>query len=139
MNKYEIYGSFDVAKEQLMTEQWKKVQGHANYEVSDQGRVRNVTTGKILKPFDSGNGYLRIDLGHACRVKVHRLVAAAFCPNRKHRPVVNHINRDKHDNRACNLEWVTYAQNTAHWQAIEELQRARRFALEAASGDALPY
>ena len=122
-----------------MDEHWKVVKGHNNYEVSDMGRIRNVRTGRILKPFDSGNGYLRIDLGRGCRVKVHRLIALAFCGPRRRRPVVNHKNRDKHDNRACNLEWVTYAQNTAHWQEIENLKLAEMRAYDAANGDELPY
>lgn len=122
-----------------MNEQWKAVRGHRNYEVSNMGRVRNAKTGRILKPFDSGNGYLRIDLGRNCRVKVHRLVALAFCGPRRRRPVVNHINRDRHDNRASNLEWVTYAENTAHWQAIENAKLAEMRALDVANGDALPY
>ena len=122
-----------------MEEQWKVVKGHNNYEVSDMGRIRNVRTGRILKPFDSGNGYLRIDLGRGCRVKVHRLIALAFCGPRRRRPVVNHKNRDRHDNRACNLEWVTYAQNTAHWQEIENMKLAEMRARDAANGDELPY
>lgn len=123
-----------------MTEQWKKVRGHDGYEVSDQGRVRNVKTGKILKPYNDCRGYLRIDFGReCCRQKVHRVVAKAFCPNRKRRPVVNHINRNKHDNRACNLEWVTYAQNTAHWMALQNAALAKMHARDAAAGDELPY
>jgi len=122
-----------------MTEQWKKVRGHCGYEVSDLGNVRNVRTGKILKLTNDGRGYLRVDLGRGCHAKVHRLVAIAFCPNRKSRPVVNHINRDKHDNRACNLEWVTYAENTAHWMALQNAALAEMRARDAAAGDELPY
>ena len=129
-----------------MNEQWKTVRGHKDYEVSDMGSVRNVRTGKILKPYNDQRGYLRVDLyakchNKACRVraKVHRLVALAFCGPRRGRPVVNHKNRDRHDNRACNLEWVTYAENTAHWLAIENAKLAEMRARDVANGDALPY
>ena len=32
------------------TEKWRTVPGHPNYEMSDQGRVRNSKTGKLLDP-----------------------------------------------------------------------------------------
>ena len=123
----------------MQNEQWKAVRGHSNYEVSDQGRVRNVKTGHILKPYNDQRGYLRVDLGRGNRAKVHRLVALAFCGPRRRRPVVNHKNRDRHDNRACNLDWVTYAENTAHWMEIENAKLAEMRARDVALGDALPY
>lgn len=43
---------------------------------------------------------------------VHRLVAMAFVDGHKDKLSVNHINGDKLDNRACNLEWVTLSDNT---------------------------
>jgi hypothetical protein len=44
---------------------------------------------------------------------VHRLVAQAFVPGYAPDLSVNHINCNKQDNRAENLEWVTLAENTA--------------------------
>lgn len=46
---------------------------------------------------------------------VHVLVAEAFC--NKHSNVnveVNHIDGDKTNNKACNLEWVTHSANVEH-------------------------
>lgn len=121
-----------------MNEQWKQIRGHDNYEVSNLGRVRNVTTGKILKPYNDQRGYLRVDLSRDNRAKVHRLVAMAFVPQPRRKNIVNHINRDRHDNRACNLEWVTQKENVAHYRALDAI---KRFAEEErnATGNALPY
>lgn len=63
-------------------------------------------------------GYHHVHLRHAGERKrffVHQLVAIAFHPNPESKPYVNHIDRDKTNNRIENLEWVTEKENTAHW------------------------
>lgn len=96
-----------------MRESWKTIQDHPRYEVSNMGRVRNSQTGKMLQPYDDGNGYLRVKLDRDnCRL--HILVATAFVPNPDNKPVVNHKKGKKHDCRASQLEWCTVAENTQH-------------------------
>lgn len=46
--------------------------------------------------------------------KVHRLVAEVFLPNPGNKPQVDHINRNREDNRVspvCNLRWATHSEN----------------------------
>lgn len=126
-----------------MTEVWKSVVGHPDYEVSDLGRVRRATdaiasmpnggtaikahAGQLLKigrfqPYPGRRGitlpYPRVSLqvakGRSRSFYVHRLVAAAFIPNPDKKPAVNHINSDISDARAANLEWCTHRENTIH-------------------------
>lgn len=98
----------------MKEEQWKPIDGFTNYEVSDIGRVRNVTTGRIKKNFLNINGYYYAQLFHDGMVRltlVHRLVAKAFVPNPECLPEINHIDEDKTNNSASNLEWCSRAYN----------------------------
>lgn len=95
-------------------EKWKNIKGFENYEVNDDGQVRNKKTGRILKPYDNGRGYVEVDLlinGKRTTKKIHRIVAEAFIPNPENKPEVNHINEIKTDNRVENLNWMTREEN----------------------------
>ena len=59
------------------------------------------------------NGYLRIGVKDK-DYYVHRLVAAAFCPNPRGLKEVNHIDGNKRNNAASNLEWCTRSENNRH-------------------------
>ena len=99
-----------------MTEKWKTVQNFPNYEVSNEGRVRNKKTCKVLSP-NCVKGYLRARLyknGVPTPIFIHRLVASAFIENPKGKPYVNHIDGNKKNNEAKNLEWATGSENELH-------------------------
>ena len=104
-----------------MEEIWKPVVGFEDlYEVSNLGRIKG--TRGLLKPQARRHGYLAVWLyGHGgiCgrtgkQYSIHRIVAEAFVPNPNGYEEVNHINEDKTDNRACNLEWCTHKENSMH-------------------------
>lgn len=104
----------------MSQEIWKDVPGYAGrYQVSDQGRVRSIGTGRVLSPNLMNHGYVCVHLysgGKRTRVvkTIHQLVAQAFLPNPHQYIEVNHKNFSRHDNRVENLEWVTRRQNVAH-------------------------
>ena len=99
---------------------WKKIDAFPKYSVSDAGEVRNDKTGRILRLAKMSDGYLGVCLlGEKQRtMSVHRLVATAFIPNPDNKRDINHINGDKMDNRAENLEWCTHAENVRHAVAV---------------------
>lgn len=98
-----------------MHEQWKPVVGYeGSYLVSNRGRVKGVTSKKILKQSNE-HGYMFVTLRKDGRSKmkaVHRLVCMAFngLPESKSMQV-DHINMNRSDNRPENLEWVTEKEN----------------------------
>lgn len=97
-------------------EEWRDVSGFEGlYEVSSLGNIRSLDynhTGvtKILKPFPTADGYLRVCLykgDNRTTKTIHTLVARAFIPNPEGKPEIDHINQNKQDNRVENLRWAT--------------------------------
>lgn len=94
-------------------ETWKPSrEGH--YEVSDAGRVRNAATGHVVTPWSTPTGYLIVGIGKRLREYVHRLVAEAFVPGKIDGFEVNHLDGNKANNSASNLEWVSHSANQRH-------------------------
>ena len=101
-------------------EEWRPVVGYEGlYEVSNMGNVKSLNyrrTGKegILKASKTGNGYQKVQLfkdGKGKFYKVHQLVATAFCENPHGFKEVNHIDEDKTNNCADNLEFCSRSYN----------------------------
>lgn len=88
------------------------------WQVSDQGNIRIVyDNGKIRYPKIHECGGHKESGRYKCLSindykYVHRIVAKMFCYNPGGDDMtVDHINGDKHDNRATNLRWVTIGDN----------------------------
>lgn len=117
-----------------MTEQWKKIEEYPQYSISNLGRVRHDEKNKILVPFaigKKGNQYQAVDLYPKKSVRIHRLVAKYFIPNPENKPEVNHIDGDKTNNQATNLEWVSGSENCVH--AYRVLGRKKFFGADNAT------
>lgn len=119
-------------------EQWLAIKGYEGiYQVSDWGHVRSLNrtienqngelqliSGKDLKLSSDRYGYLQVYLTQNYQTqlfKVHHLVAETFLPpplgkvgSKLDSYCLNHIDGNKQNNRATNLEWITHAANQQH-------------------------
>ena len=103
----------------LPNEIWRDISLYnGDYQISNLGRLKSFKRCmvKILKPSFNGN-YFFVYLhrnGEAKMHYVHILVAQTFVPNPDNKPFVNHIDGNKLNNYAENLEWVTPSENARH-------------------------
>jgi len=101
-----------------------------SYAVSDAGNVYSYRRKTNLRGFNAGAGYLAVTLADKPkrqRAYVHILVAEAFLPPRPGpRFEINHINLDKTDNRAINLEWVVHARNQGHAAEHDRMRKPKQ-------------
>ena len=122
-------------------EEWRKIDGFENYEVSNEGRIRSVDheteqrisggvvvrrhyKGKILIPQESGDNYLYVGIckeGKRYKKRIHRLVAQAFLPNENSLPDVNHKDENKHNNFVFVNEdgTIDYEKSNLEWCTAE--------------------
>ena len=88
---------------------WKKIPIDMNYEANELGDIRKIGSNQLLKQWLDKDGYKIVALSNRKIYRAHRLIALTFIENPEGKPVVNHINHIKQDNRVENLEWVTYS------------------------------
>ena len=86
------------------------------YSVSNFGRVKHKFTNhyRLISGSIHSDGYVFVTL-HGEQIALHRLIAKTFHRDSYHNNlVVNHIDGNKQNNFASNLEWVTQQENVQH-------------------------
>jgi len=97
-----------------MTEIWKPIKDYPLYEVSDFGRVRKISSMRILK-HSLSEGYPSLELRKDSKgtyKRIHRLIAKEFIANPENLPLVLHRDGNRQNNLLSNLYWGTYSDNT---------------------------
>ena len=121
MSKYKgVKGVFN----SLPDERWKPIKGFPQYYISSFGRVwSDKQNRRYLIAHHDKCGYYHVTLTKKAKryhILVHRLVAEAFVDNPNGYKEVNHIDEDKSNNRADNLEWCTRTYNILYGKAGKE-------------------
>lgn len=101
-----------------------RLEENYNYEVNNIGEVRNIKTGKILKPQTISDGYYAVYIkvnGKTKWLYIHRLVGKAFL--KQNEELINHKDGDIRNNvvwinpdgsvdyEKSNLEWCNHSYN----------------------------
>lgn len=100
-----------ISEERDNTEELRIIERFPNYSVSFDGTIINNKTNRILKPSIDSDGQYRVNLSQGFgrrpkTVKVHRIVAEAFCYHPNGYSNVIHIDGNRSNNRADNLIWT---------------------------------
>ena len=94
----------------------KPIVGYEDYSVDEDGNVYSMKFGKIkkIKPRKDRGGYLAVGLlknGKQKTFSVHRLLYSAFVGDIPDKMFIDHIDRNKTNNKLDNLRLVTAQQN----------------------------
>ena len=84
------------------------------YSITKNGDVYSHRFKKFIHPYPTPKGYMQVRLLNSDGIHylyVHRIVCYAFNGKPLEEQEVNHINFDRKDNRAENLEWVSRKEN----------------------------
>lgn len=115
----------DIFIRDLEGEVWRDVVGFdGGYKISNLGRLKCELVLPIMvkifivKQTVNKKRYACVrmtkDGEKSPSVRIHKLVAEAFIPNPVNKPTVNHKKGVKLDNRATELEWASFKENSAH-------------------------
>lgn len=113
----------------------KRINGYENYSITDDGKVISYNSYSHKEPrqlssWICNSGYETVGLCKNNNVKnkmIHRLVAEHFVDGWFDGAVVNHIDGNKLNNNASNLEWVTISENTRHGYTITGVDQFRHY------------
>lgn len=103
--------------ETLHDEVWKDIDEFPEYIVSNLGRIKRRNIEYVLQGH-SKSVYDQVKIKNASGAYVtkyiHKLVAAAFLQDYDPKLIVNHIDGDKKNNKAENLECISQSKNLQH-------------------------
>lgn len=98
------------------------IPNYPQYAININGVIIDTFTNKVIQErFMSKDGYECVyirdpDKNKNRHIRVHRIIALAWIPNDDfiNKPIINHIDGNKTNNKIENLEWCSYSHNSRH-------------------------
>ena len=88
------------------------------YLACADGYLINADNGNIIRGCVKKTGYVEVCIldenGDPHSALLHRLIAETFCEKKNETDEVNHIDGNKTNNSASNLEWISHEENLKH-------------------------
>ena len=98
-----------------MQEEWKVCVLNEKYEVSNMGRLRYGPTRHVVTLYCNTNGYTSCTVNQAGRkytMYTHKAVALTFLGPRPKGCVIDHIDKNRANNRVDNLRYISFSENS---------------------------
>jgi hypothetical protein len=105
---------------------------YSRYVIDKSGTIISLYSGDVLSAYVGTNGYYNVRM---CRddsqnliYLTHRMVKTAhgWYPSNADELVINHMDLDKLNTHASNLEWLTTGDNVAHAHVFGAYRRSRK-------------
>jgi hypothetical protein len=97
-----------------MDYQIKDIPGYeGRYQATTSGDIFSLLSNKFLKLGDDTYGYNTCTLGGKT-YKAHKLIGMTFLENPNSYTQIDHINRNRKDNRVSNLKYVSSSENQSN-------------------------
>ena len=96
---------------------FRPIPGYPGYAAGTHGEIYSLLSGTTMKPRLNRRGYLQVNLSRGSRKSrrtryVHSVVAEAHIGPRPEHMVIDHIDDDKLNNSADNLQYMTLMDNS---------------------------
>lgn len=113
--------SIVIIRGHVWSSKWRQVYD-TEYVVNEEGQIKNAITSLPLKPYDNGKGYFRVCI-EGKHIYMQQIVGDHWKAEHKRMAIElhqttelewNHIDFDKANNAAYNLEYTTHLLNVHH-------------------------
>lgn len=101
----------------------------SQFLIYDDGKIWSKFSNKFLKPYNN-NGYSKVKLTNDEKIRkeyyIHRLIALSYLDNSENKPEVDHIDRNRSNNKLENLRWATLSENRKNTDLIKNTKTTHR-------------